>query len=124
MNTIYYAHCIALYGTLQEARDVATLEALGFAVLNPNATVHDDAVAAIKRMGADDVMPYFLNLVGQCDALAFRALPGGKIPAGVALEIAMAIRDKKPIIELPGSMYSRQLTHAQTREYLAEVGQR
>src|SRR5690606_7215826 len=32
----YYAHCMAIYGTPAEQRDVATLLALGFQVINPN----------------------------------------------------------------------------------------
>ncbi len=32
---IYYAHPMSLYGTLQEKRDIETLKALGFEVVNP-----------------------------------------------------------------------------------------
>lgn len=126
MTTIYYAHCMAIYNTPQEARDVALLEALGFAVCNPNAPAHAEAVAQLKGTGGPgtDVMPYFLNLVARCDALAFRALPGGILPAGVAAEITAAYDAKLSVIELPSWVDRRAFDVEETREYLREVGQR
>lgn len=124
MITIYYAHCMALYDTAQEVRDVQALEALGFTVCNPNTWEHKARVAEMKSAGADDVMPYFCNLVASCGALAFRALPDGSIPSGVAKEIDAARECILPVIELPNAVERRTLSVAATREYLRDVGQR
>lgn len=114
---IYYAHCIALYGTPQEERDVATLKSLGFEVINPNAPEHD---AGYKSEG----MPYFYAIVTECDALAFRANPDGAVPAGVAKEVGWAQAAGHPVIELPGGVIRRTLDVDETREYIREVGAR
>jgi len=111
---VYYAHCLSLYGTKQEQRDVETLEALGFEVLNPNARIHKDAYS---KFG----MHYFENLVLRCDAIAFRALPDGRIPAGVSEEIKAGL---KLIIELPNNITGRSISVDETREYLRDCGYR
>lgn len=114
---VYYAHCINLYNTSQEARDVGDLFYLGFEVVNPNMPEHQDGY---KKYG----MPYFEKFSIICSAVAFRALPDGSIPAGVAAEIQW-FRDKsKPIFELPSSILRRVITREQTREYLVEIGHR
>jgi len=122
MKKIYYAHCQAIYNTPQEKRDVDLLEELGFEVINPNAPEHIGAVQKMKsREPHINVMEYFYSLVKQCDALAFRALPDGSIPAGVGGELNnLSI----PVIELPSGISRRVLTVDQTREYLKEIGQR
>lgn len=120
----YYAHCIALYGTRQEARDVALLESLGFYVDNPNRPEVDEEVKRRKAAGDPDYMEYFRTLVEEADLLAFRALPDGAIPSGVAKEIAYAIEAGVPVIELPSALGRRTISLEQTREYLYEVGQR
>ena len=79
---VYYAHCMAIYGTPQEARDIATLEALGLTVVNPNTPECD---AGYIAQGMD----YFKRFVTECDAIAFRAVPDGRIPAGIWREIQM-----------------------------------
>lgn len=114
---VYYAHVMALYDTPQELRDVATLKRLGFTVLNPN---HPNYQKAAKAKGMDA----FLPLVLDCDALAFRALPDGRISSGVAMEIQWAREAGRPVIELPGSFARRYLSVTETREYLADVGER
>lgn len=114
---IYYAHVMALYNTPQEQRDVETLKRLGFDVLNPNGPQH-------QKGAKKDGMAYFESVVLSCDALAFRALPDGKISSGVAQEIQWAQKAKMPIIELPGSFLQRFLTYPQTVEYLLDTGER
>ena len=122
---IYYAHCQAIYGSPQEVRDLETLKALGFEVLNPNSPEHIAMATTMKADGrAERVMDYFSSLVFQCDALAFRALPDGAIPAGIAKEIETAKKLKRPMVELPSCIIRRVMTVDATREYLAEVGQR
>ena len=114
---VYYAHCVALYDTPQERRDIELLQALGFEVVNPN-TPED--TERYKTEG----MEYFLKYVSICDACVFRALPDGAIPAGVFREIQWFTEAKKPIFELPSGINRRELTRNQTVEYLHEVGQR
>lgn len=113
----YYAHCMSIYGTLQESRDINTLEALGFEVVNPNNPEYQERY---KLEG----MQLFVDLAKNCDCIAFRSLPDGSIPAGIAKEI-MSMKDmSKPIIELPSQIQRRILDVEQTREYLSEIGQR
>lgn len=118
MRIVYYAHSIALYGTEQEKRDLATLRNLGFEVVNPNAPEHD---AGYKRDGMD----HFEKIVKWgSDTLAFRANPDGSINAGVALEIKWALEANHPVIELPANLSRRSLTVEQTRALLREQGWR
>ena len=128
----YYAHCMAIYGTPQEERDIKTLKALGFEVLNPNSPGYIEEAAAIRQhheeLHTSDpghyVMNYFMELVSTCECLAFRALPDGKIPAGVAKEIAAARENDLPIMELPSALTLRAMSVEATREFLTEIGQR
>jgi len=120
---VYYAHCQAIYDTKQETRDVNLLNQLGFEVLNPNESPHSLMAQVIKTRG-ENVMTYFEGLVEGCDVLAFRALPDGRIPAGVAKEIEVAKTNHKMIIELPSRIAGRSIGVEETREYLAEIGQR
>ena len=121
---VYYAHSMGIYGTVQEKRDVEALEKLGFEVVNP--ADHEDIVVQMREQGSDsaDIMDYFVSVVEDCDAVAFRALPGGMIPAGVYKEVRKAQKTDKPVIELPSSVTMREMTVEQTREYLHEIGQR
>lgn len=120
---IYYAHCKAIYGTPQETRDIELLEELRFEVLNPNDPYHEKIASRLKKGGSSPML-HFIGLVEVCDALAFRALPSGEIPAGVAKEIQVAAAKGIPIIELPGFALRRGLSVDRTRDYLREVGQR
>ena len=113
---VYYAHSISLYGTPQEERDIALLEALGFEVCNPNTEANDLGYQASG-------MSWFDAILDECDALAFRAHPDGSIPAGVMHEISYMQRDK-PVFELPSAIERRALTVDQTRAFLREVGKR
>ena len=140
---VYYAHSQAIYGTAQEIRDVNVLKQLGFEVVNPSDQEHQTmaekilveaekarAKAAKSQQpfmagkGSEKVMEYFTSLVEGTDAVAFRALPDGAIPAGVAKEIEWASQAGKPVIELPSGVSRRVITVEQTREYLKEIGQR
>lgn len=120
----YYAHCMAIYNTKQEERDLLTLTDLGFDVLNPNTPEVSQGIKAYKEQHPSDYMSYFKNLVEQCPVFVFRALPDGKIPSGVAKELEWAQQMNKFIIELPSAVSQRTLTHAETIEYLKEIGQR
>lgn len=63
-------------------------------------------------------MPYFIALAAECDILAFRALPSGKIPAVCAKEIASFLNEEKPIFEIPSMLRARFLSLEDTCEYL------
>jgi hypothetical protein len=139
---VYYSHCQAIYGTKQESRDIDILVRMGFEIVNPSDQTHQDNVIEIKKQAELDraklpvdqpfefgiasrmAMVYFLDLQKQCDVVAFRALPDGSIPAGVAKEIESAQKAGKPVIELPGFALRKVLSVESTRAYLAEVGQR
>jgi hypothetical protein len=113
---VYYAHCVALYNTKQEERDIATLEKLfpQHEIFNPNCE-------ACSEGYAQKGMKFFRRTVNDSDILAFRALPEGLIPAGVYTEIQWAIEDGKTIIELP-KLYGREMSIDDTRQYIREVG--
>jgi hypothetical protein len=123
---VYYAHCMALYDTPQEKRDVQTLKLdLGWDVLNPNCPEHRCGAVQAREEAPHDPhasMLYFKPLVESCNLLAFRALPDGAIPAGVFMEIKWARDAGIPVIELPSGVRRRGLTREQTREYIKEVG--
>ena len=115
---IYYAHCVQLYGSQQELRDIDLLKSLGFEVVNPNLPKHQ---SGYNKKGMDyfieDILPY-------CDGCAFRALPDGSIPAGVGKEVKEMIRAAKPVIELPNFALRNWMDVADTRMYLHECGER
>lgn len=121
---VYYAHCLAIYHTPQEQRDLVTLRSLGFEVIDPNTPEVQGWVNVLKNKNPDTYMDLFKNFVTECDAVAFRGLPDGAIPAGVAKEVEWAIEFGKPVIELPSSIKRRVMSLEHTREYLHEVGQR
>lgn len=114
---VYYAHSVGLYGSPQEARDMATLACLGFEVSNPN---HPHLDAAYKAFGMDA----FKAEIEHCGALAFRANADGSINAGVAFEIAHANAVGIPVFELPCAVARRTLTVEQTRSFLNDSGAR
>jgi hypothetical protein len=120
---IYYAHCMNIYDTPQEERDVLILQDMGFEVVNPN---NEDTQAEVKRLKDEgrECMEYFERVIATCDHLAFRALPGGFIPAGVAHEIAHALETDMIVIELPTFSLRRVMTVDETRQYLMEQGER
>lgn len=115
---IYYAHQLSLYDTVQECRDVQTLEQLGFEVLNPNTP---ETQAKCKGNYFEEV---FKPMVLSCDALAFRSNVDLKIGAGAYKEVLYAIDAGIPVIELPSAILERGLTVEQTRGRLREMGQR
>lgn len=122
--TVYYAHCLAIYNTPQEKRDLETIKSLGWEVFDPNSESVQEWVKALKSSGQDDYMHIFKGFVEECDAVVFRGLPDGSIPAGVAKEVNWALEYKVPVLELPSSIQRRIISVEETREYLHEVGQR
>ncbi len=124
---VYYAHCVALYNTPQEERDIDTLSKLGFEVLNPNTELTSRTFKARLSGGKDYITAFertFHPLIDQCAVFAFKALPDGRIPGGVAMELEYAQEKNKLIIELPSYMITRMMGKDDTIEYLKDVGQR
>lgn len=119
----YYAHSIALYGSRQEELDISNLETLGFEVVNPNSPKNDRIYKNRVKKGLDG-MAHFLDLVSDCDLLAFRANPDGSINAGIMKEIEEAKDNWMPIIELPYMIGSRGLSLEATQLLLKESGAR
>jgi hypothetical protein len=113
----YYAHCKAIYGTPQEDRDMALIASIGFEPVNPNAP---EFAEGWRTRG----MEYKNHFADTCDLIIFRGLPDGRIPAGVAKEIETFQARKKPVLELPAGVMGRCMCVEETREYLAEVGER
>lgn len=114
---IYYAHCICIYNTPQEERDLELLHKLF-----PNDDVYNPSQDENSDLGyRQNGMKYFTDIVEECDLLAFRSLPYSKIPTGVFKEISHAQNKNIPIIELP-SFVDREMSVNDTRQYLKESG--
>lgn len=116
MKKAYYACCMSI-GREQCDRDKKLIHKLGYELSNPP---FDIAQEEYKKQG----MAYFLRFVEESDAIFFRALPDGKIPAGVSTEIRWALGNGIPVLELPNSITARTMTVEETREYLEDVGYR
>jgi len=114
---IYYARPISLYKTKQDERDIKLLEDLFTVVVNP-----DKEELSLRY--AKEGMDVFIEAVKDCDALAFRSFPDGKISAGVKKEIDTALLLNKPVIELPTITETRVLSVNDTRSYLTYLGYR
>lgn len=122
-QTCYYAHPMITYNSIIEKSDIILLERLGFKVINPNCKeISEGLKEFLKHNSKEKVMEYFANIVQTCDAIAFRALPDGRILSGCAVELERAILINIPIIELPRLLESRFITYPETKEYLTEIG--
>ena len=113
---IYYAHPVNIYDTIQEKEDLDFLKLLfpNDEIINPNTIEHDKAY---KEQG----MPYFFAIiVEEINVIAFRALPTGKISAGVMGEIRVGLSNGVSIIELP-YFKDRGLSVNETRNYFAST---
>ena len=119
----YYAHCMLSYNSTIEEQDLKTLTKLGFDVVNPNTSVISaECEEYTKVNGKENVMIYFEGIVITCDVLAFRPLPDGSIPSGVAAEVRIALKWGIPVIELPCSIETRCMDYPKTKQYLTEIG--
>ena len=114
---------MASYDTDQERSDIHTLNLLGYNVENPNSPKHKKIVNDMRSKGKDSsqIMNYFCQVVEGCDGLAFRGLPDGSLPAGVAKEIEVMKRVGEPIIELPEFGERKTLTVRATRQYIGRM---
>lgn len=117
-NVIYYAHCISLYNSQQEKRDLEMISLLfpNSVIDNPN---NEEYSKKYKELGMD----FFKQVVKRSSIVVFRALPNGKIPAGVWKEIMWAREENIPVIELP-CFTCREMSVDDTRSFLKEIGYR
>ena len=113
----FYAHCVSIYDTKQEERDLELLNKLGYEVFNPNKPEYSKMYKELGMMAS-------VKFINDCDVLAFSALPGGHIPAGVYKEIMIASDKSIPIFEIPMFSLRKIMTVNDTRAYIKEVGKR
>jgi hypothetical protein len=120
----YYAHTMTSYNSTIEKQDIELLESLGFEVINPNQKKYQEGCKKYSEIyDWDKVMVYFCNVIREeCDMVAFRSLPNGKILSGVAAEVKYARQINYPIIELPCSLEQRYMEYPETKQYLIELG--
>lgn len=116
----YYARPISIDGTFQAKRDIALIEAMGY---EPR-YVGTDITFPFMVDYATEGMHGFKSHVESCQLLIFRALPDNSIPAGVAKEIQWALDAGIPVVEIPRQIMRRTLNAEDTRDMLAELGQR
>lgn|SRR6187402_1262117 len=129
---VYYAHFMGIYNTPQELRDIETLTKLGLEVINPNIPEVQAEVEKFKvTFGPTYNQNYmvmfeevFFKRIRDCEVFAFRGLPDGRIPGGVAMELKVAQDEDKIIIELPCGTHSRKMDADSTKEYLRDIGER
>ena len=117
---VYYAHCMALYGTNKERQDIKDLERMGFRVDNPNSAKHKKIVASMRanRKTSKEIMDYFVKVVKRADGLAFRALPDQSISAGVHKEVKTMYNKGGFVLELPEYDSRNAMSVNETRAYL------
>lgn len=119
MKKAYYARPISIDETPQEGRDHALITAMGFEPY-PVGDEKRAVLAEYRKIGMDA----FKASVLASQALFYRAFPDGTIGAGVSQEIAWAIENSIPVVEIPRQIARRTLTVEQTKAMLAELGQR
>ena len=126
MKKVYYAHFMGIYNTPQELRDIKTLHDLNLEVLNPNTEeIQKEVEESLNHLSYMEMWEkVFTSRIETCDVFAFKALPDGRIPGGVAMELKTALKLGLTIIELPSGMHSRFMGKDDTREYLRDIGQR
>lgn len=90
---IYFAHPVTDYGTERESEAVASIEAEGWIVENPNKPHHQQGYN-------EEGMTYFERLATSCGALVFMRFPNGAIGAGIGKEINAAQGAGRPVYEL------------------------
>lgn len=93
VGRIYLAMPVTAFDTAVERKCTHALEAVGWTVVSPNAPEHQ---AGYQAGG----MPYFMNIVAGCDALAFVRFDDGTIGAGVAQEVMTAFVHGKLILRM------------------------
>ena len=115
----FYAAPKHLVDTPQYQRDVMLINELGFQVHRATGLIEEDR-APYEAKGLDA----FHEALEECEVLFFRAFPDHSIGAGVGGLIHKAVGHDIPVVELPTSISTRIRDVDETREILAECGQR
>ena len=118
----YLAHPVTDYGgSDRQLAAVTAINRIGWEVENPDHSMHQEAY---RQHG----MQHFLDVVEDCDALAFLRFPDGYVGAGVAKEIECALRRGLDVFDVseghlePVDMMPEQiLTVEQTRAKIAHL---
>lgn len=119
----YLAHPVTEYGgTPRQLEAIEAIEAKDWEVVNPDKPWHQEGY---RQHG----MGYFLELVEDCDKLAFMRFPDGTIGAGVAKEIEKALQRRLMIYDVSrGDLFpcndmmpGRVLSVEATREKIAKL---
>lgn len=105
----YFAHPVTDYGGERERVSVELIEGYGYGVLNPNSEENE---RGYRERG----MQHFLDLIGECEVVAFQRFPGGEIGAGVAKEIAHALELGLTVYEVTEDEVLESLDSALTIE--------
>ena len=100
---IYYAHCMKDYHTKTEQLHVKLLQDMGLTVVNPSDPMYEKKVKNMRDEGktSTEIMNYFVEVVKNCDHLAFSTTKDGKVSAGVMKEIETMKKKGGSIIQLP-----------------------
>lgn len=118
MKQAYYARPKSIYKSPQEDRDIATISALGFGVVE----IHKEE---LQKRASEQGMTPFKELVDKAEALFFRRFLDGSIGAGVGQEIEWALEAGLPVVELISSTWRERVVGVdETRSRLAELGER
>lgn len=90
MKTCYIATPVTDFGSEDQAAMITTVERWRYEVVRPDTAQHE---AGYKKHG----MQYFMQVVRNCDALAYMTFHLGALSAGVAQEILEAIIHGKTV---------------------------
>lgn len=119
---VYLAHPVTDYGTERQSAAIALICSRGWQVENPDQPHHE---AAYRSYG----MAHFMEVVEDCDGLAFLRFDDSTIGAGVAKEIETALRrgltvwdaSNGDLLNIGSMMPTPILTVEQTRAKVREM---
>jgi histidyl-tRNA synthetase len=108
------------YHTKTEALHVKLLEQMGFEVINPSGPIFDAEVKRMKRDGktSTQIMNYFIEVVEECDHLAFSTTKKNTVSAGVAEEIKAMKKKGGTVIQLPDLKKIKKMSIADTVSHI------
>lgn len=116
LGMAYYARPMSIYGSEQERRDIATIERLGYQII--------EFTEEMQERAKEEGMAPFVEAVRTAHILLFRSFPCGRIGAGVREEMRTAHKAGIPVLELPTLTPGREMIIEETKRYLRYSGQR
>jgi hypothetical protein len=110
------------YHTKTEALHIKLLENMGFTVINPSGPRYEKKVKNLKAEGktSSEIMDYFVEVVKNCDHLAFSTTKDGKVSAGVMKEIETMKEEGGSIVQLPDLNSLESMNISDTRKHIRE----